>query len=236
MPYHIRAEVGEVAETVIGVGDPARAELFAGLIGARLVNSHRYLVYTGLYGGFPVTIVAHGIGAPSAAIALEELRRLGMKRFVRIGTAGALAGLKVGDVVVASAAVAAHRGGIYSAYMGDACPPLAPSPLFTAKIYEGLRRLGAVLAPVVSSDAFYAESGEADRWKSWGAVAVEMECAAAMMLGWLRGFDTACVLVISNVVGREETVDLRDRFVEVFKAVLDVIRGSYSSPLSSDGP
>ncbi|MFP3200454.1 MAG: nucleoside phosphorylase [Thermoproteus sp.] len=235
MPYHIRAARGDVAETVIGVGDPARAELFADLIGARPVNMHRYPVYTGRFKDMPVTVVAHGIGAPSAAIAMEELKMLGMRRFVRIGTAGALADLKIGDVVVASAAAAA-QGGIFSAYMGGACPPLAPSPVLTARLYEGLRSLGAVLGPVVSSDAFYAEAGAVDLWRSWGAVAVEMECAAAMMLGWLRGFETACVLVISNVVGREETADLRDRFVEVFRKVLEIIWGSYSSSVGSGSP
>ncbi|MGC8973773.1 MAG: nucleoside phosphorylase [Thermoproteus sp.] len=236
MPYHIKANRGDIADTVIGVGDPARAQLYAEEIGAELVNANRYPVYTGNYRGMPITIVAHGIGAPSIAIALEELKMLGMRRFVRIGTAGALADLKIGDVVVASAAAAAHGGGVLSAYMGGACPPLAPSPILTAKLYEGLKDLGAVLGPVVSSDAFYAEAGAADLWRSWGAVAVEMECAAAMMLGWLRGFETACVLVVSNVVGREETADLRDRFVEVFKRVLEVIWGSYSSSVGSGSP
>ncbi len=224
MPYHIRAGREDVADTVIGVGDPARAQLFADAIGARLVNANRYLVYTGRYEEMPVTIVAHGIGAPSIAIALEELKMLGMRRFVRIGTAGALADLKIGDVVVASAAVAARSGGIYSSYMGDSCPPLAPSPLLTAQLYRRLKKLGAALGPVISSDAFYAESDVAGLWRSWGALAVEMECAAAMMLGWLRGFDTACVLVVSNVVGKEGSADLRGRFLEVFKEVLEALR------------
>jgi len=57
-----------------------------------------------------------------------------------------------------------------------------------------------------------------------------------MMLGWLRGFETACVLVISNVVGREETADLRDRFLEVFRKVLEIIWGSYSSSVGSGSP
>lgn len=236
MPYHIRANRGDIAEFVVGVGDPARAQLFADLIGARLVNSHRFPVYTGDYRGMPVTIVGHGIGAPSIAIALEELHQLGMRRFVRIGTAGALADLRIGDVVVASSAIVPHRGGIYSAYLGDACPPLAPSPELATALYEGLRGSNAVLGPVVSSDAFYAESQEAERWRRWGALAVEMECAAAMMLGWLRGFQTACVLVISNVVGREETADLSKRFAEIFLRVLDIMRGSYSSPIRSGSP
>ncbi len=223
MPYHIKADKSEVADIVIGVGDPARAQLFAETIGARLVNANRYPVYTGRYKDLAITIVAHGIGAPSIAIALEELKMLGMRKFVRIGTAGALAELKVGDVVVASAAIAARGGGIYASYLGEACPPLAPSPRLTTRLYERLRRLGAVMGPVVSSDAFYAESDAASLWRSWGALAVEMECAAAMMLGWMRGFETACVLVVSNVVGKEGSTDLRGRFLEVFREVLEAL-------------
>jgi len=77
---------------------------------------------------------------------------------------------------------------------------------------------------VVSSDAFYAEDpGFVELWRRRGALAVEMECATAMALGWLRGFRTGCVLVISNVVGRHEAVDLGPKFVKVFKKVVEVL-------------
>lgn len=236
MPYHIKARPEDVGEFVIGVGDPARAALFAEHIGARLINEHRYPVYTGLYRGSKVTVVGHGIGGPSIAIALEELRSLGMRNFIRIGTAGSLGDLKPGDVVVAASS-AAKCGGLFSAYMGDYCPPLAPSPLLTAKLYEVLRGLGAKLGLVISSDAFYAEGADAVKlWRSWGALAVEMECATAMALGWLRGFEVGCVLVISNIVGGPAAEDLTRRFIEVFDAVLEVVRGSSSSSISSGSP
>jgi len=38
------------------------------------------------------------------------------------------------------------------------------------------------------------------------------------------------------VVGREETADLRDRFLEVFRKVLEIIWGSYSSSVGSGSP
>jgi 5'-methylthioadenosine phosphorylase len=44
-----------------------------------------------------------------------------------------------------------------------------------------------------------------------------------MALGWLRGFRTGCVLVISNIVGRHEVVDLRQKFIEVFKKVVEAL-------------
>ncbi|WP_250634614.1 nucleoside phosphorylase [Pyrobaculum ferrireducens] len=128
MPYHIRAERGDVAPVVVGVGDPARARLFASLMEeARLVNEHRYPVYTGRVKGRRITVAAHGIGGPSAAIALEELKMLGMEIFVRIGTAGSFGGLEVGDVLVAAAA-AAPAGGVLGAYFPGHSPPLAADP------------------------------------------------------------------------------------------------------------
>lgn len=120
MPYHVWAD--RVSPLVIGVGDPARAELFASILdGALVINTNRYLIYTGRLGKREVTVAAHGIGGPSAAILLEELKKLGMEVFVRIGTAGSLGDLSIGDVVVASAA-AAPVGGLYGAYFGGFTP------------------------------------------------------------------------------------------------------------------
>jgi 5'-methylthioadenosine phosphorylase len=221
MPYHIWAKQGDVAPVVIGVGDPARARLFASLMEeAVLVNENRYPVYTGRVAGKRISVVAHGIGGPSVAIALEELKMLGMETFVRIGTAGSFGELKIGDVLVAAAA-AAPAGGVLGAYFPGYSPPLAADPLLTLKLAEALK---APVGYVVSSDAFYAEDQNfVDFWRRRGALAVEMECATAMALGWLRGFRTGCVLVISNVVGRHEVVDLRQKFVKVFRKAVEAL-------------
>jgi len=221
MPYHIWAGREDVAPIVIGVGDPARARLFASLMeDARLVNENRYPLYTGRVGGKRISVVAHGIGGPSAAIALEELKMLGMETFVRIGTAGSFGGLKIGDVFVAATA-AAPKGGVLDAYFPGYSPPLAADPLLTVKLAHALN---APVGYVVSSDAFYAEDPDfVEFWRRRGALAVEMECATAMALGWLRGFKTGCVLVISNIVGRHETADLKRKFVEVFKKVAEAL-------------
>lgn len=221
MPYHIWAGQVDVAPLVVGVGDPSRARLFASLMeNARLVNENRYPVYTGHVGNKRISVAAHGIGGPSAAIALEELKMLGMETFVRIGTAGSFGELRVGDVLIAAAA-AAPGGGVLGAYFPGHSPPLAADPLLTVKLAEALK---APVGYVVSSDAFYAEDpGFVEFWRRRGALAVEMECATAMALGWLRGFRTGCVLVISNIVGRHEAVDLGPKFVKVFKKVVEVL-------------
>src|SRR5580658_9483537 len=102
----------ELAERVLLPGDPGRALALAHELLERplMFNHNRGLWgYTGAASdGDLLTIQATGIGGPSAAIVLEELIALGLKRAIRVGTAGALApGLALGDLVVARAAICA---------------------------------------------------------------------------------------------------------------------------------
>jgi uridine phosphorylase len=64
--------------------------------------------YTGEFEGEPVSVQATGMGCPSAAIIVEELVQLGVKRLIRVGTCGGLQpDLQLGDLIVAISAVAA---------------------------------------------------------------------------------------------------------------------------------
>src|SRR5688500_20160004 len=66
------------------------------------------LGYTCTFRGKPVSVQSTGMCCPSAAIVIEELAMLGVKRMLRIGTCGGLqADLKLGDLIVALSAVPA---------------------------------------------------------------------------------------------------------------------------------
>ncbi|RLE91733.1 MAG: hypothetical protein DRJ55_05340, partial [Thermoprotei archaeon] len=90
LQYHIRCKPGDVAPYVLLPGDPSRVPLIAKHWDeARLVAKNReYVTYTGTYRGVPVSATSTGIGSPSAAIAVEELVRVGGKVFIRVGTSG----------------------------------------------------------------------------------------------------------------------------------------------------
>jgi len=232
-PYHILAKKGDIAENVIVVGDPRRAELLSTLLeDPRLVNSHRgLLTYTGVYRGVAATIATHGIGAPSAAIVFEELGMLGAKRIVRLGTAGGLKReVDIGDVVVASTALYTYGGCALGQYIPGVCGPTAPHPILTSRIIEELERSGIKywLGPIFSSDAFYAEDPSfAEKWSKLGVLAVEMEAAVLFSLGWMRGWETAAVLVISDNLAAEKKYmasldELKEVFVKVARIILDV--------------
>ncbi len=203
-PQHLTAKPGEVAERVVAVGDPARARMVAEefLEDPKLVSKNReLLVFTGKYKGVPVSVAVHGIGGPSAAIVFEELRMLGAKAIVRLGTAGSMKKeIDVGHGLVVTGA-AHYQGGVLGVYAPGVCLPNSPDPWITTKLYEKAKEVGLPVhyGPVVSNDAFYAESPDfVEFWTKRGVVAVEMECATLFALGWMRGFRTGALVVMAD--------------------------------------
>src|SRR5256714_3023489 len=110
VPIHIRAEQGEYGEACLLPGDPLRAKYIAETYFDNPVqrNGERGMLgYSGEWEGKPVAVQATGMGCPSAAIVMEELVQLGVKRFLRVGTCGGLQpDLRLGDLIVALTAVA----------------------------------------------------------------------------------------------------------------------------------
>ncbi|MGZ4770260.1 MAG: phosphorylase family protein, partial [Ilumatobacteraceae bacterium] len=111
MPVHLRAEPSDYAPAVLVPGDPRRARYIAETFfepGARCVNEERGMLgYTGTFKGKPISVQSAGMGCASAAIYYSELIQLGVKRIIRVGTAGGLAdGLRMADTVVAISATA----------------------------------------------------------------------------------------------------------------------------------
>jgi DeoD family purine-nucleoside phosphorylase len=200
-PVHLKPHA-EVAERVLVPGDPGRALRIAQqlLDSPKMLNHNRGLWgYTGMAAdGAPMTIQSTGMGGPSAAIVIEELVMLGARRIVRVGTCGALAdGLGIGDVVVASGALAEDGT---SRALG-AARVTAPDAGLTARLGDARREL------VVSSDLFYdPEPERAAGWVREGAAVVEMEAATLFALAALRGVAAACVLVVSDIVATRERI------------------------------
>ncbi len=234
-PFHIKASREDIAEKAIVVGDPGRVGVVAELLTSpRVVNEHRgFYTVTGLYNGVPVTVATHGVGGASAAIVFEELAMLGTRVFVRLGTCGGFKPeLQIGKVVVATSATH-YYGGTPGQYFPGVCMANGADPELTYKIMESLRKhsISFYSGPVFSSDAFYAEDPEfARKWASRGVVAVEMECATLFTLSWMRGWRSACVLVVSdNLLEMEKepkfatTEELKEVFKKVSLAVLDAL-------------
>ncbi len=222
MPIHLRAEPGQYAQACLLPGDPLRARYVAEtfLDGAVQRNEERLLLgYTGTFEGRPVSVQATGMGCPSAAIVIEELAQLGVRRMLRIGTCGGLQpDMQLGDLIVAVAAVAADSTAAH--LVGEPHVPTADWQLVHGAVHAA-KELGRPLrvGPIVSSDLFYnPDDGQYGRWSARGILAVEMEAAVLFTLGALRRFAAGCLLTVSDVVVEGEFVRISD---EEMRAAVD---------------
>ncbi len=95
-----REDVGDAA---ILIGDPARiARIADHLEDPVFLPENRGLrTVTGVRAGRRITATAFGMGAPIATIVLHELYALGIRTFLRIGTAMAIPPAAVGEFVLA---------------------------------------------------------------------------------------------------------------------------------------
>ena len=113
MTMHNHAEVGEISERIVLVGDPNRAKYIAEhyLEDAVLVNDVRCAYcYTGMFEGVRVSVMAVGMGGPSMLIYATELcRDYGCKILVRAGTSGGYRDDMKNFDIVLSQAVISHR-------------------------------------------------------------------------------------------------------------------------------
>ena len=162
--------------------------------------------------GRPLSIQSTGMGGPSAAIVVQELAELGVRRVIRVGTCGAIdSDLAHGALVVASDALA-EDGASRALGAGET---VEPDPELTARLAAGLPA-GNEPARIVSTDLFYDGDQEGpprartDAWRRRGAVAVEMEAATMFTLGERLGVATGCVLAVSDTFAEGERRRIED--------------------------
>ncbi|MBP6015682.1 MAG: nucleoside phosphorylase [Candidatus Promineofilum sp.] len=222
--------VGGVSSRVIVCGDPARADHIAQqLDGASLLSHKReYRAHGGTYHGTPVTVCSHGIGAPGAAIAFEELIVAGGRTIIRVGTCGGLQpDIQPGALIVATAAV--QNTGYGRESVPDGYPAVADPALALALQRAATAGGHPVQAGIVlSRDGFYpgvAAAAHIDyRVMSQAHVlAVEMECAALFLVGSLREAKTAAILIADgNVLEQREAVESYQPDRQIVRATTDI--------------
>jgi purine-nucleoside phosphorylase len=244
---HLRAEPGDYAPTVLLPGDPNRATAIAhrfdgGLEACRQVNAHRALHgYTGTYRGVPISVQTTGMGAPSAAIVVEELLRLGVRRLVRVGTCGGIGrGIRTGDVVVASSAV--PMDGATQTYLhGEPYAPTADHGLVRLLVDEAAARgLRHHVGQVATVDVFYNPDPDyATKWRDRGVLAFEMESSVLFYLAAraaAQGEDVVAgtILTVSDVltedVGPEQTYLPLSQLEQAVDAMLDTALTALTRP------
>lgn len=145
-----------------------------------------------------------GIGAPSLVIFLEILIALGVKRFVAVGTAGAIdKSLNINDLVICEKA---WRGeGTSVSYSADKDWSIASNKLFD-HAQQSFNKNNFTYKAVSSwtTDAYFRETRkEVDHMRQRGASVVEMECSALYTVAQFRHVAALSLFVISDQLSGE---------------------------------
>jgi uridine phosphorylase len=218
LQYHLQIDDGDVAPSVLLPGDPGRVETIAALWDdARHVATNReYVTYTGTYAGVPISCTSTGIGAPSTAIAMEELARCGASTFIRVGTCGTfLDHVANGDMAVFDSAV--RLDGASHGYAPPEFPAVASHEVVAAAV-RAAESLGLTyhVGTTRSADTFYARhsrpgSSYGGFWQSWwdghfedlqrlNVLGAEMEASLIFVLARIWGLRAGGVAVVLDNV------------------------------------
>jgi uridine phosphorylase len=198
---HLLVEAGDLHDVALLPGDPGRVDRIAAQCeNAETVSQNReYKVVNAEYEGVPLTICSTGIGSPSAAIAVEELRAVGVETLIRVGTTGALQrGIEIGDMVVATGA--AKDEGTSKRYESETVPAVASHDVVSSLLDAAEARDENVhVGPIVTDDAFYAETEEyVAEWEEAGLLCVEMEAAAVFTLARRKGMRAGAICTVDG--------------------------------------
>jgi uridine phosphorylase len=216
LQYHVKLADGDVAPFVLLPGDPGRVPVIASFWDdAHEVASNReYVTYTGTYRGIPISCTSTGIGAPSTAIALEELARVGATTFLRVGTCGSLQErARIGDVAIFDSAE--RHDGASTLYAPIEFPAAAHHDVVMSAI-EAAAALGitAHVGTTLSTDLFYtpqegfAFGGYKQSWaqqafpdaRRRGTLAAEMEASVLLVLTRIWGLRGGAIAIVADDV------------------------------------
>ncbi|MCL7419240.1 MAG: nucleoside phosphorylase [Halalkalicoccus sp.] len=198
---HLLVEEGDLNETALIPGDPGRVDRIAGLCEEHEVvaENREYKLVNATYDGTDLTICSTGIGCPSAAIAIEELERVGVETVIRVGTTGALqSDIEIGDMIVATGA--AKDEGTTKRYESVTYPAVPDYGVLSALV-EGAESRGedVHIGPIASDDAFYAETDAyVEEWEDAGVLSVEMEAAAVFTLARRKGMRAGAICTVDG--------------------------------------
>ncbi|MFQ5428112.1 MAG: uridine phosphorylase [Thermodesulfobacteriota bacterium] len=221
--YHLGLTKDEIKGAAVALmpGDPARAGKIArevsrsfGTMCRELASRREYTTcIAGAENNTPVIVTSTGIGGPSVSIAVEELARIGIKTFIRVGTTGAIQDyIENGDCVITTGAV--RLDGASRHYAPLAYPAVANLRVTNALV-AGARESGVTFHTGItaSSDTFYqgeekAESfrkyaireikGSTEEWRMLHVLNYEMESATLFTAAASMGLEAGCITGVIN--------------------------------------
>jgi uridine phosphorylase len=203
--FHIGVAPGEVSTVVLMPGDPFRVPLVAEYLedAREIAHNREHRTMLGTYKGRAITVTSSGMGCPSTAIAVEELARVGVTSFIRVGSTGALQpDLEPGDLVISQGSF--RNDGTTDGYAPKGYPAVPDFELTLAlerhaRLHAPKHGLNVHAGLNVTDDAFYAESPAwTEQMASLGLLNVEMESSAMFVVARQRGLRAGMICAVSS--------------------------------------
>lgn len=223
---YMGTDCSNVAKYVLFSGDPWRVELLKQYLDEpkKVAFLREFNTYTGTYKGVEVTITSTGIGAPSAAIAMEEMYESGMEVAVRMGTVMALEDDMLGKFIIPIAAM--RRESTSASYVETCYPAVADVDLVNC-MNETVTAMGSSYRNGINCtmDGFYSKMHDSKFSKEWDidmnhtfnelkklkVSGIDMESSCMLTIGRLMGVKTCVVTMTTVLENLKDTLQGQDR-------------------------
>lgn len=214
---HINAQKGDFAPTVLMPGDPLRAQYIAEKYlekACRVADVRNMFGYTGTYRGKPLSLMAHGMGIPSASIYCHELlATFGVRRVIRVGSCGTShPRVKLRDIVIAMGA-STDSGVNRMRFRGYDLAALADFRLVREAVrLAEARKLPYHVGNLFSADLFYTPETEMfELLAKYNIYGVEMEAAGLFTLAAEFGAEALAICTVSDDIRTHAALDSMER-------------------------
>lgn len=215
-----------VGKYVLFSGDPWRVNVIKQFLDdpQEVAFLREFNTCTGIYKGERITVTSTGIGAPSAAIAMEEMYACGMEAAVRMGTVMSMQDDMLGQFIIPIASM--RRESTSKTYVEESYPAVADLELVnilnqTAADF-GKRSLNGVSCTM---DGFYTQMHDSRFSKECGrdlsrvfeelralhVCGIDMESACMLTVGRLMGVKTAVITMVTVLENLKETLKGQER-------------------------
>ncbi|MEG2570115.1 MAG: nucleoside phosphorylase [Clostridia bacterium] len=211
---YLKADRESISKYVIFSGDPWRVEVLARSLddANHVAFAREFNTYTGSYKGVPITVTSTGIGAPSAAIAMEEMYNCGMEVAVRMGTVMGLRDDMLGKMFIPTGCM--REEATSRTYVPTSYPAVADFDLVSC-MKRGAAEVGRDVVTGISCtmDGFYSQMKESrlskelsfdnsktfDELKKYRILGADMESSCMLVLANLMGVK-ACIATMTTVL------------------------------------
>ena len=201
---HMNAAPGDFADTVLMPGDPLRAQYIAETYldsPKRVTDVRNMWGFTGAYKGNAVSVMAHGMGIPSASIYTSELiEAYGVKRVMRVGSCGTShPDVKFRDLIIAQGA-STDSGVNRMRFGGYDLAALATFDL-VRKAVDAAEAQGVRyhVGNIFSADLFYTPDPDMfETMAKYNIYGIEMEAAGIFPIAAEHGVEALAICTVSD--------------------------------------